>query len=78
MCCSYSNLAVGWRNAASDLCIGTVTVLQNLGSGGFRNLERGVLPLVCEVCLKNFFWVTTLTSGHINAFMTHAIIVVAS
>ena len=37
-------------------------------SGGFRNLERGVQPL------ENV-WVATPTSGHMNAFMTHIIII---
>ena len=33
-------------------------------SGGFRNLERKVQPLVCD------FWVATPNYSHVNAFMT--------
>ena len=33
-------------------------------SGGFRNLEGGVQPLVCDFCIA------TPNSGHVNAFMT--------
>ena len=44
-------------------------------SGGFRNLERGFGQWHAKRTQK--FWVATPTSGHINAFMTHVIIVVA-
>ena len=40
-------------------------------SGGFRNLERGVRA-------HENFWVAMSTFGHVNAFMTHVIVVVAS
>jgi len=42
--------------------------------GRFRNLERGVQPLAHE---ENF-WVATLTSGHMNAFMTHAHVIIVA
>ena len=47
---------------------------EGMSSGGFRNLEGGVQPLAHEVHPK-IFGVPTPTSGHINAFMTHVIIV---
>ena len=45
-------------------------------SGRFRNLERGFGHWGANHV--RIFWVATPTSGHLNVFMIHAIIVVAS
>ena len=41
-----------------------------LYGGGFRNLEKGVQPLVCKVPPPPNFGVAMPTSGHMNAFLT--------
>jgi len=46
-------------------------------SSGFRHLERGVQPLVHEECPK-MFGLATPTSIHVNAFMTHAYVIIVT
>ena len=48
--------------------------LADRDSGGFKHLERGGSG--CSTTEN--FWVAMPISGHVNAFMTHVIIVVAS
>ena len=54
-------------------------VLARIVSGRFRHLEkRGEGSAIGAQSTAENFWVASPTSGHVNSFMTHTIIVVAS